>query len=430
MNNTLIIYCYYEKNEEYKNNLIYFLNNGLENNNDYIFVINGQTTINIPKYDNINIIKRENIGYDFSAYGEALKNINLDKYKYFFFINTSVKGPFIPNYINISWTEPFKNLLKNDVKLVGTTINLTENFEYGEKYLSIKKKYYVHVQSQFFVTDLECLKFLISKGIFNLFTENNFIKLIALREIGMSQHVLNNNWNISCILQEYQNIDYRTLNIDFNPTSTNGEMNYKNRYFNRTLHPYEAIFIKTNRDLLNNQIQSISNNNLNRKLNTIIFLLYFNNDNISQYINHIYFYPVKITNYNDIYDFLLNNQFLLINKDNIGIILFNDINNINFFKYVNNYDLIIVNNKHYDKYNNNLLNYCSNVTNLNIDKKHNDFTSYITKKHYLINFINIYNKLTSQMQDNVILIKMLSIYFGNLNIKTFQYNDNSIFYKK
>ena len=26
MNNTLVIYCYFEKNDDYKNNLVYFLN--------------------------------------------------------------------------------------------------------------------------------------------------------------------------------------------------------------------------------------------------------------------------------------------------------------------------------------------------------------------------------------------------------------------
>jgi hypothetical protein len=309
MNNTLIIYSYFEKNDDYKNNLVYFLNYGLEECNDYIFVINGNCTLKIPEQNNIKVIYRDNIGYDFSAYGEALKTNDIELYKYFFFINTSVRGPFLPDYVIMSWTVPFKKLLKDDVKLVGTTINLTEDFlsSNGHEVFYGKKKYYIHIQSQMFATDLECLKLLISKGIFDLFTENNFLKIIILREIGMSQHVLNNNWNISCILPEYQNIDYRTLNVDFNPTSIKGEMNYKDCYFNRTLHPYEAIFIKTNRDLFNNQIQSISTHNLNIKLKTIIFIFYYDNEDITEYINYKYIYLVRINDYFDIYDFLDNN---------------------------------------------------------------------------------------------------------------------------
>jgi len=421
MNNTLVLYCYFEKNDDYKNNLLYFLNNGIEDNNDYIFIINGNNTINIPSSKNIKIINRDNIGYDFSAYGEALKNIHIDKYKYFFFINTSVRGPFLPNYIKLSWTEPFKNLLKNDVKLVGSTINLTEDLDFNNLDIPYeKKKYYPHVQSQMFVTDLECLKFLINKGIFDLFTENNFLKLIILKEIGMSYFVLKNNWNISCILPEYQNIDYRTLNVDFNPTSKKGEMNYNNAYFNRTLHPYEAIFIKTNRDLFNNQIQSISMYNLNKKFNFILFLFYYNNDNITKYINNKLIFLVKINNYFDVFDFLINNTFLWIDKENIGILLFNDINDINdinIIKYINNYELVVFNTNSYN-YDNTLLLKYLNILHLN-KQTINDFTSFITKTQYFIKFINIYKTLFNNNKDNILLIKILTTFFSNLNIKTY-----------
>lgn len=410
MNNTLVLYCYFEKNDDYKNNLIYFLNYGLEETNDYIFIINGNNMLKIPQLNNIKVLYRNNFGFDFSAYGEALKNTNIEQYKYFFFINTSVRGPFIPNYVQMSWTQPFKNLLKNDVKLVGTTINLTEDFIHNsDEFKYKKKKYYVHVQSQMFATDLECLKFLITKGIFNLFTEKNFIKFIILKEIGMSYHVLENNWNISCLLPEYQNIDYRTLNVDFNPTSIKGEMNNNNAYFNRTLHPYEAIFIKTNRDLLNNQIQSISTFNLNVKLSTIIFIFYYNNDNISEYINHKYFYLVKIKNIYDIYQFLINNTFLWLNKENIGILLFNEINDINIIKKIDNYDLVVLN---------------------TINQQIFDFTSFITKTKYFIHFIHKYKTFLMNNNDDILLSQKLTIFFNNLNIKIFINNNHNLEYYK
>jgi hypothetical protein len=418
MNNTLVIYCYYEKNDDYKNNLVYFLNYGLEEKNDYIFVINGNCMIKIPKYDNIKVLFRDNIGYDFGAYGEALKSINIEQYQYYFFINTSVRGPFLPDYVKMSWTEPFKNLLKDDVKLVGTTISLAEGLVFNNKdYFYDKQKYYIHVQSQMFATDLECLKFLISKGIFDLFTENNFFKLILLKEIGMSYHILKNNWNISCLLPEYQNIDYRTLNVDFNPTSIKGDMNLKNAYFTRTLHPYEAIFIKTNRDLVNTQEQSISTYNLNTKLTTIIFIFYFNNENIKEYINYKYIYLVRINDYFDIFYFLANNTFLWINKENIGLLLFNEITGINFVHNIDNNDLVIVNNKTYYNYNNNLL--IKNLNHLNLNKQTiNDFTSFIIKTKYFIDFMKIYKTFLNNNKDNILLIKILTSYFSNLNIKT------------
>jgi hypothetical protein len=419
MNNTLIIYCYFEKNDDYKNNLVYFLNYGLEESNDYIFIINGHCMLKIPKYKNIKVLHRNNIGYDFGAYGEALKSINIEQYKYFFFINTSVRGPFFPNYVKMSWTIPFINLLKDDVKLVGTTINLTDGININNKdFLFDKQNYYAHVQSQMFATDLECLKFLISKGIFDLLIEKHFLKFIILKEVGMSYHVLKNNWNISCLLPEYQNIDYRTLNVNFNPTSINGEMNYKNAYFNRTLHPYEAIFIKTNRNLFNNQIQSISTHNLNLKLTTIIFIFYFDNENITEYMNYKYIYLVKINDYFDIYEFLVNNTFLWINKENIGVLLFNEITDINIIKNIDTNDLVIINTDTRYNYDNNLLIKYLNDLNLN-KQKINDFSSFITKTKFFIDFVKIYKTFLNNNKDNVLLIKILSSYFSNLNINIY-----------
>jgi len=240
-----------------------------------------------------------------------------------------------------------------------------------------------------------------------------------LKEIGMSYHVLKNNWNISCLLPEYQNIDYRTLNVDFNPTSIDGEMNYKNAYFNRTLHPYEAIFIKTNRNLFNDQIQSISTHNLNHKLTTIIFIFYYDNEDITEYINYKYIYLVKINDYFDIYKFLVNNTFLWINKENIGVLLLNEIIDINIIKNIDTSDLVIVNtNKHYN-YDNNLLIKYLNDLNLK-EQKLNDFTSFITKTNFFIDFMKIYKTFLNNNKDNVLLIKILTSYFSNLNINIYK----------
>ena len=124
MNNILILYCYYEKNDIYKNNLEFFLKFGLYDECDYLFIINENLSLKIPEQNNIKVIFRKNEDYDFGAYNFALNTVDINKYNYYFFINTSVRGPFIPTYVNIKWYEPFINLLKNDIKLVGTTINI------------------------------------------------------------------------------------------------------------------------------------------------------------------------------------------------------------------------------------------------------------------------------------------------------------------
>jgi hypothetical protein len=260
-NNILILYCYYEKNDIYKTNLELFLKFGLYDECDYLFIINDNLSVKIPEQNNIKVMFRKNEDYDFGAYNHALTTIDTNKYSYYFFINTSVRGPFVPIYTNLKWYQPFINLLKNDVKLVGTTINiLNTNSNESNTFYNITKftRPYTHVQTQMFAMDKECLNFLISKKLFENNNYNNYVEFIAIKEILMSQLVLKNNWNISCIIPEYQNIDYRLLKNDINFSSVNGDPNFTNGCFGRTIHPYESIFIKINRNISINEVNSIS----------------------------------------------------------------------------------------------------------------------------------------------------------------------------
>jgi len=260
-NKILVLYCYFEKDINYTNNLQLFLKLGLYDECDYLFIVNGKISIEIPEKNNIKVLYRKNEDYDFGAYNDGLETINIDKYNYYFFINTSVRGPFIPSYVKIKWYEPFINLLIDDVKLVGPSINILDK-DTNESNAFYNKtnfvKPYTHVQTQMFAMTQECLKFLIFSKLFSNNNYNNWSEFIAVKEILMSQLVLKNNWNISCIIPEYQNIDYRLLNNDINFSSNNGDPNFTNSTFGRTVHPYESIFIKINRDLCVNEINSIS----------------------------------------------------------------------------------------------------------------------------------------------------------------------------
>jgi hypothetical protein len=50
------------------------------------------------------------------------------------------------------------------------------------------------------------------------------------------------------MLPEYNQIDYREALTDLNPTSREGDSGFEHSYFGRSAHPYESIFIKTNRN--------------------------------------------------------------------------------------------------------------------------------------------------------------------------------------
>ena len=194
-------------------------------------------------------MKRENEGYDFGAWSYGLKKIT-KQYDYYTFLNTSVKGPYLYNECE-KWYEPFMRLFNEDVKIVGTTINILidnnlSNINLTQMYN--KQKPFSHVQSMFFIIDKEYLNYLNSINFFDedkLNKITNFYYLIANYEIGLSQHAIKKGWNINCILEPYRNQDYRTLTNDF--LSDGGDLYFTGKYFGKTIDPYNVIFFKTNR---------------------------------------------------------------------------------------------------------------------------------------------------------------------------------------
>jgi hypothetical protein len=261
---SLVVYCYYEKDQTYKNNLIYFLRRGLLPTIDYIFVINGQSTVEIPSADNIRVIRRENIGFDFGAYKDAIIQLGDDykKYAHFFFMNTSVRGPFMLPWAEGEWTTPFIQRLQGDTHLVGTTINIllrdpdVERILTNECGLTVP---YPHVQSQMFALTAAGFEFLRDRFFLGRPLEADFTRCVALGEVLMSQLILREaGWNIDCLLPEYSGLDYRTVRSDINPSSRFGDPSYPGACFGRTIHPYEVVFIKTNRGLSDHEINSLS----------------------------------------------------------------------------------------------------------------------------------------------------------------------------
>jgi hypothetical protein len=120
--------------------------------------------------------------------------------------------------------------------------------KFREKY-SFREPY-SHVQSMMFVMDYECMSFLKQKGFFARGNENTQDDVIINHEILLSQEVLYHGWNISSLLPEYKNVDYRTVDDDVNPSSRAGDPCFTGGYFHRSLHPLETIFFKTNRGLI------------------------------------------------------------------------------------------------------------------------------------------------------------------------------------
>jgi len=250
-NKYVCLYAYYEKNDQYKENLKIFLETAILDNVDYYIIINGDCTLELPKKNNINIIYRENIVYDFGAWSYCINKYLSKEYDYYIFINGSVRGPYISSDKN--WLDEFLKLFNSpEVKLVGTSINMLSNSTsyFGSEYLFNlynKEPPYTHIQSMFFILDNEGFNYLLKQDFFNekIINKYSIKKVITNKEINLSQLILNNNWNINCILDKYKNKDYRKIKENFN---THGDDPYfTNTYFGETIKPEEVIFFKINR---------------------------------------------------------------------------------------------------------------------------------------------------------------------------------------
>jgi len=237
---SVIIYTYFQsQSSDY--NLDFFVKKELsyKDNIDYIIVINGNVyneNIQFPTLDNLTILNRDNIGYDFGGHNYALEYIETTSitYDYYFFINSGVIGPIIPHYfIETHWTNIFIKKINEHVKLVGTTIVCLPNNDdggYGPK-----------IEGFFFMVDKIGLKLL--KDQKNIFCDHkDKHSAIVNGEYGLSNCIFKNGYSIDCMIPKYQNIDWTNHN-NYN-LNNNIHPSRKNSFYGYSINPYDVIFYK------------------------------------------------------------------------------------------------------------------------------------------------------------------------------------------
>ncbi len=177
------------------------------------------------------------------------RRFNLTKYKYFIFMNSSIRGPFFPPYFiqflfdyqrelnePFYWYYVFTKRIDNKVKLIGCTISCGAS---------------PHVQSYFLTTDFTGLSILlkdstndgtIRAGVFGCYLSKSDTTMIS--EIRISTLVLNSGYKIDCLLTKYQTIDFSKKN---NYQCTVHGNPYTDKNMDGTsLEPYEVVFVKYN----------------------------------------------------------------------------------------------------------------------------------------------------------------------------------------
>ena len=240
---TLILYCYYETSET-KENLEFFVRNGIIDNSKYqykIIVNNKKCSVKIPKYSNIEIIKRIENNTDLFTYKIILNLItNLNSYDSFYFINSSCIGPFISNITNITWIDLMNDFLE-DYDLIGPVVEIPNDNS---------KKNIPFLHSYFF--GVNKFGFKILQKIFDEIMVDDKNDMVLNIERKITNSILMNNGKIKSFLTKFKNIDLNNPKYwNSSLWNINNKSCYEipNNYDNIDLNPYEIVFFKNIRNI-------------------------------------------------------------------------------------------------------------------------------------------------------------------------------------
>jgi hypothetical protein len=248
-----VFYHYFEADAVYRDNLIFFLSMAPESAD--LFLVAAESTLpDLPDIPRLSVIPTRNLNLDWGGYGQAFSKVTgLEAYDALFFINSSVRGPFLSVHDDKSWIRSLTDLLQGDVHLVGTSINhLPESSRYAARYRQLfdHSGPLSHVQTTAYAMTQSAFQHLMSMGFYDVDREYPKEEVIFRYELRLSQEILAKGWNIRGFLQGDQGIDYRQPHEDSNFAAVGGDPLRPFAFFGRTASPIEALFIKTNRSLL------------------------------------------------------------------------------------------------------------------------------------------------------------------------------------
>ena len=239
MSKLLVLFVFHQYNGRVKNyidNCLFF-----DENVDFIIISNNKNNdFEAPHY--VKKIFRDNIGYDFGGWSDALLTDNLyEKYDNFIFVNSSAVGPYLKSDFEGKWTDIYVNGLQGNVKLFGSVINAGGD-----------PKKNAHVQSYIFSMNKTTLEYLIDCEIFSMTNyAENFGDAIFKKEVLMSRKIIANDWNIGSLTSYYKDVDFtfKTKDIsEFKKEWLHDLMipRFKNSIWNK----FEIVFVKGNRGVL------------------------------------------------------------------------------------------------------------------------------------------------------------------------------------
>ena len=247
---TAVVMHHYEDSDLDRENLDYFLNNGVNQHSDFYFNVVGDVRSEFPALPNVQVIKSKNRDMDYGGISRVLKDHVIDEgYQAAIILNSTVRGPTCGDGADV-WQDQFLGLLRDEVHLVGAAISVLHPTSPHAAEFSAKHAtsgVIPHVQSMAYGMTADALRYLNQHGFYDQEFASDRNSIICGYELLMSHLILRRGWNISCLLPKYQGLDYRTLSVDPNPTSSGGDALFKGAYFGSSVLPSEGLFVKVRR---------------------------------------------------------------------------------------------------------------------------------------------------------------------------------------
>jgi hypothetical protein len=201
------MYVWAESDVQYLDNLHFFVKHGVRGTHpiDYFFILQqvGDKPVNESRLPtlppNARYIQHENKCMDIGTMGWFLsQNItNTTQYKYFFLMNSSIRGPFFTPFmedLGIQWYEIYIRRITDEIKLVGSSISCEVR---------------PHVQSYIMVTDTVGFAILNSNTSSVFKCHGSYVDAVHNGEIAASQSILRANYKIASLQSKYQGWDFR-----------------------------------------------------------------------------------------------------------------------------------------------------------------------------------------------------------------------------
>lgn len=253
---TLVVYCYCETPES-KQNASFFSNyaNVVDDSITFLVIVNNAASSTMTWPSNFIIWNRAESEYDLLSYGKLMKKYDqswFSQFDYYFFLNSSCRGPFLPVYETETWVALLKRVLQTS-DLVGPVAEFPPNLIGAERY------YMPFIHTYMFGTSkagFQNLRDTLFQG------ESNPIILERL----ISRNMFAKGLKVKTLLSRMRNHDMNDQRCWplLRPSNTATCVEIPGNYFGIDLNPYEIMFVKNIRAV--NKFRDVDRSGISEQL--------------------------------------------------------------------------------------------------------------------------------------------------------------------